>query len=221
MRLNINLATQPYEDARRFMMVWSAVLGVLLLLVISLAIGVVKHWHSYREMSASIDREQQILQDLNQKQQVGLAILNKPENRDVREKSNFINELIQRKQVSWTTIFTNLEQLMPSHLRVLGISPQIKDNRIILQMQLGGDSRDRAAELARRMEKSSVFRDAQIVSESAAEGQNGQPGGQNDIMRFQMTAEFLPAEALKPAAKNGPSQPATADSETARNGGAH
>src|SRR5579884_806364 len=116
MRLKINLASQPYEDARRFAIAWSTVIGVLVLLVIVLTIGVVKRWHHYREMSANLNRERQVLQDLDAKQKQGLAILNQPDNRDVREKSEFINSLIRRKQVSWTTIFAYLEQLMPSHL---------------------------------------------------------------------------------------------------------
>lgn len=199
MRLNLNLATQPYEDARRFMTLWSAVLGALLLLVIGLSIGVVKHWHSYREMSANIDRERAILSDLDNKQKQDLAILNKTENRDVREKSEFINSLIHRKEISWTTIFTNLEQLMPNHLHVIGIAPQIKEDHIILQMELAGDSRDRAAELARRMEKSNVFRDAQIVAESEGQAQPGQ-----DDHRFQVITEYVPGQKLvKPDEKKG------------------
>ncbi len=191
MRLNINLATQPYEDARRFVTLWSAVLGALLLLVIGLSVGVIKHWHSYREMSANITRERAILSDLDNKQKQDLAILNRTENRDVREKSEFINSLIHRKEISWTTVFANLEQLMPNHLHVVGIAPQIKEDHIILQMELAGDSRERAAELARRMEKSNVFRGAQIVAETEAQAQPGQ-----DNNRFQLTTEYLPGQTL-------------------------
>lgn len=199
MRLKINLATQPYEDARRFMIAWSSVIGVLALLLIVLSIGLVGHWRQFRQRRADINREQQILQDLNAKQQQGLAILNRPDNRDVREKSAFVNQLIRRKEVSWTTIFTDLEQLMPSHLRVLGVAPQIKEDKIMIQMTLGGDSREKAAELARRMERSRVFRDAQIVSE-ASSGQV-QPG-QADTLHFQVTAEYVPGQTLaKPEEK--------------------
>ena len=202
MRLNINLATQPYEDARRFLIAWSSVIGVLLLLVIVLTVGVVKRWQHYRQMSADLNRERQVLQDLDAKQKQGLAILNRPDNRDVRDKSEFINSLIRRKQVSWTTIFADLEQLMPSHLRVLGVEPIVKNDQIQIQMLLGGDSRERAAQLARRMETSNVFRDALIEDESAAEskpGPSSTPAG--DLMRFRITAEYVPGQALhKPAA---------------------
>jgi len=194
MRLNINLASQPYEDAKRFIAIWASVVGALLLLLIALSIGVYKHWRDYRQMSGNIARERLVLQDFEQKQQQGLAILNQPDNRDVREKSESLNTLIRRKQVSWTKIFTDLEQLMPAHLRVLAIEPRIAEDKIMVQMELGGDSRDRVAQLVRHMEKSNVFRDAIVRVES-----DGTPGaGQTDIMRAQVTAEYVPGESLTP-----------------------
>jgi len=193
MRTNINLASQPYEDARRFMIAWSSVVGVLLLLVIVLSIGVGKRWQQYRQMSKNLNAERQILQDLDNKQRQGLAILNQPDNRDVREKSEFINSLIRRKQVSWTTIFTDLELLMPPHLHVIGVAPVIKDDKIMVEMVLGGD-RDRALELARRMEQSNVFRDALVDTESAEQAQPGQQG--QDLWHFRISAEYMPGQAL-------------------------
>jgi len=193
MRLKINLATQPYEDARRFLIAWSSVIGVLALILVVLTIGLITNWRHFRERRANIAREQQVLQELNAKQQQDLAILNRPDNKDVREKSEFINELIRRKEVSWTTIFADLEQLMPSHLRVLGVAPRVQEDKIMIQMQLGGDSRDRAAELARRMEQSNVFRDAQIVNEASS---GASRAGQADTMRFQMIAEYVPGQKL-------------------------
>jgi hypothetical protein len=199
MRLKINLASQPYEDARRFLIAWSSVIGVLALVLFVLTFGLVTNFRNFRERRANIDREQQVLQDLNAKQQQDLAILNRPDNKDVREKSQFINELIRRKEVSWTTIFTDLEQLMPSNLRVIGVAPRVQEDKIMIQMELAGDSRDRAAELARRMEKSNVFRDAQIVNETASAAP--QPG-QASSMRFQMIAEYVPGQKLnKPEQK--------------------
>jgi len=202
MRLKINLASQPYEDARRFLIAWSSVLGVLTLLLIVLTIGVVIHWRHFRQRSADLRREQQVLADLQEKQRRDLDILNRPDNQDVRQKSQFINELIRRKEVSWTTIFTDLEQLMPNHLRVLAVAPHVKDDKVLIQMELGGtgtDSRDRAFELAHRMEQSRVFRDAQIVSESSTV--QGAPG-QTDTMHFAVTAEYVPGQSLaKPEAE--------------------
>lgn len=194
MRLNINLASQPYEDARRFMIAWSSVIGALLIVLVVLSIAAVKRFQHYQQLSRDLSRERQVLQDLNIKQQQGLAILNRPENRDVRDKSEFINSLIRRKEVSWTKIFTDLEQLMPSHLRVLAVEPVEKDDQILIRMLLGGDSREQAATLVRRMERSNVFRSAQISNESDL--QSAGPAGQGAGMRFEITAEYVPGEAL-------------------------
>lgn len=192
MRLNINLATQPYEDARRFILKWSSILGALLVLAIILSALVVRRWQDYRRLSHSIAVERNVIQDLNAKQAEDLTILNRPDNREMRQRSDFLNQLIRRKEISWTRIFSTLEQTMPAHLRVLSMKPKIKENRIIISLELGGDSRDRAAELVRRMAKSSVFRNAQIVNERESEPSLG---SQQDPMQFQITAEYVPNES--------------------------
>lgn len=209
MRLNVNLATQPYEDSRRFLALWSGILGALLLMAVVLSYAVVTRWQQHKFLSANIVREKQILADFQSKQQQDLAILNKPENQDVRDRSDFLNELIRRKEVSWTKIFMDLESMMPAHLRVLAVEPQLHEDQILVTMQLGGDSRDRAAELVRRMEKSKTFRYAQVVAET-----DTQPvPGEADPMRFQITAEYVPA-ADEPA----PSSAKSAKAETTGGG---
>jgi hypothetical protein len=190
MRLKINLATQPYEDARHFRSVWTGLIGGLLLLAIVLSYAVVTRWHTYRTMSANITREKQIISDFDTKQQQGLAILNKSENQDVRQQSEFLNDLIRRKEISWTKIFSDLEKMMPPHLRVLSVEPKIQQDSIVISMTLGGDARERPAELVRRMEKSRTFRNAHILSEQDAVASPGQP----DPLRFLVQADYVPVE---------------------------
>lgn len=190
MRTSINLATQPYESFRRFMTQWIAILGGLVLLAGLLGYATFTRWHNYRAMAENVAREKQILAELDSKQAQDLAIINRPDNHDVRERSDYINGLIVRKEVSWTKIFTDLEKMMPPHLRVLSMTPQVQEDKFMIRLQLGGDSRERAAELARRMEQSSTFRSALIVTENDGEV----AAGQGDSMRFVIEAEYVPAE---------------------------
>ena len=199
MRLNINLASQPYQDARTFALRWAGILGALLLLAIALSYAVYSRWHSYRDVSASIEREKSILAEYDAKQQQDLAILNKPENQDVRQRSVFLNDLIRRKQVSWTKIFTDLEGLMPSRLRVVAIEPAVVEDQVLLNMQVGGDSRERAAELVRRMETSRTFKDARVVREVQQEAGTGG----RDPLEFEITAEYTPVTTNTTTASAG------------------
>jgi Tfp pilus assembly protein PilN len=207
MRLNINLATQPYEDFRRFSANWTGILGALLISAVLLSVLVYRRWHEYRLVSKAIAVERNVFQDLDAKQAQDLAILNRPENQDVRERSDFLNQLIRRKELSWTRIFGELEKMMPAHLRVLSVQPRLEQDQIVISMQLGGDSRERAAELVRRMEKSKMFRNAQFVSESDMEAAS--KGSDQDPKHFNVQAEYVPSTE----------QPSGSGSEIASEGG--
>jgi type IV pilus assembly protein PilN len=204
MRLNINLATQPYEDVRRFMAVWTGILGALLVSALLLSALVYRRWHEYRLVSKAIAVERNVLQDLDAQQKQDLAILNRPDNQDVRERSEFLNQLIRRKEISWTRIFSELEKMMPAHLHVLAVQPKIEQDQIVISLQLGGDSRDRAAELVRRMEKSKMFRHAQFLAESDLEAAS-RPVDQ-DPKHFTVQAEYVPVteQPVTSAANSAP-----------------
>ena len=72
----------------------------------ALVFGAVSGWRNAHGLSGRIAAEQANLDKLNRQEQQDLAILNKPENRDVRDKSRVLNGLIRSKQFSWTLIFS-------------------------------------------------------------------------------------------------------------------
>jgi Tfp pilus assembly protein PilN len=186
MRLNINLATQPYEDARQFYLRWGIALGSLALLALVLSYTTFSSLNRYRSMNRDIARENATLQKLVKQQADDVAILAQPHNNDVRQRSAFINDLIERKSVSWTHIFSDLEKLMPPQLHVAAIQPKTENGDILLQMAVVGQSRDRGLELVRRMEQSRSFRDAQVLSETTKQ-QNGP-----ELWDFVISAQYIP-----------------------------
>ena len=83
---------------------------------------------------------------------------------------------------------------MPPHVHLESISPQLdEDNQLGLKMTVAGDSRDRALELARRMEDSRRFAQTNIVSEHSQQSTTG------DSEMFDIVAIYIP-EALSAAA---------------------
>src|SRR5580658_1443252 len=166
MRLDINLASRPYEDAREFWARWGLGVGLLGALTLFLLILTVRDWRKAGQDRHDIARlEQQIAERDNERAQAQ-AFLDLAANRSTRDQSQFLNGLIERKAFSWTRVFEDLEQVMPSNLHVVWLRPEFTDQgQVELDMKVVGDRREAAVELVHRMEGSKHFQSAQLVQE--------------------------------------------------------
>jgi type IV pilus assembly protein PilN len=188
MRLDINLASQPYEDARQFWLRWGpAVAGVGVLTLVLLALTVTG-WFTARRDRATIAKMHSGIADRDAMRAEAEDFLNRPENRNTRDESQVLNQLIERKSFSWTRVLEDLEKVMPARVHLVSIHPELDDeNQLALKMVVAGDSRDRAIELARRMEESLRFAHTSIVSERYAQAQAG-----GDTEQFDIAATYIP-----------------------------
>jgi len=173
MRLDINLATRPYEDARQFWMRWGLGVGALAALTLFLLLWTVSEWrHAGRDRREIARLEAQIRERDDERAQAQ-AFLDQASNRSTRDQSQFLNGLIQRKAFSWTRVFEDLEQVMPSNLHVVSLRPELNEQgQVELNMKVVGNTREAAVELVHRMESSKHFQGAQLVQE----GQEAQAG---------------------------------------------
>jgi Tfp pilus assembly protein PilN len=173
MRLDINLATRPYEDAREFWGRWGlgvGLLGVLTLLLLGLTVS---DWRKAGKDRQDIAQLEAQIAERDNERAKAQAYLDMAANRSTRDQSQFVNGLIQRKSFSWTRVFEDLEQVMPPNLHVVSLRPELNEqNQMELDMRVAGDNRSAAIELVHRMEGSRHFQGTQLVSESEA-GQNG------------------------------------------------
>jgi hypothetical protein len=211
MRLDINLASQPYEDARRFWLRWGVALVAAAALTLFLLTATFTGWLNARRDHASIADLRAQIAERDQVRLRAQAFLDRPENRATRDESQFINDLIDRKSFSWTRVLEDLEKVMPPHLHVVSIHPELDtDNQLKVKMDVAGDSRERAIELARRMEDSRRFSQTYITNENAGSSHPGDAVvvGINAVYvpETGATAEAAPASApapKKPVAKGG------------------
>lgn len=187
MRIDINLASEPYQDARRFWLRWGggvAALGIFTLILVYCALS---GWVvAAKDRSLIQQREQQIAQRESQKQKAETT-LNLPQNRSTRDRSQFLNDLFQRKSFCWTRVFEDLERVMPARIHVVSIQPAMAPgNQLEIKLMVAGESRERALELVRKMETSQRFRQTQIEQETA---ENGQVAGDN--VQFTISAVYV------------------------------
>jgi type IV pilus assembly protein PilN len=210
MRLDINLASRPYEDARQFWTRWGSTVGAVGLFTLLLLTLDVTGWVNARRDREAMREKRALIADRDRIRADAEEFLGRPENRNTRDQSQFLNELIERKAFSWTRVLENLEKVMPPRVHLVSIHPELdEDNQLALKMTVAGDSRDRAIELARRMEESRRFAQTNIISERFAGQQNN--GG--DTEQFDIAAIYIP-ETLTPAIPATPAPKAETKTET-------
>jgi type IV pilus assembly protein PilN len=171
MRLDINLATRPYEDAREFWSRWGLGVGLLGLLTLLLLGWTVNGWIKAGRDRHNIALLEQQIAGRERERSDAQAVLDLNVNRSTRDQSQFLNGLIQRKAFSWTRVFEDLERVMPQNLHVASLRPELNDQyQMVLQMKVVGTTRNVAVELVHRMEGSKHFQGAQLVQEQQGEG---------------------------------------------------
>lgn len=206
MHISINLATQPFEDRRSFVIRWSAItVAVLALTVGLLSLGVLR-WQDRRQLDRDLAKINEQRAGLQQERQQTEAVLNEPQNRGTRDHAQFLNGLILRKTFSWTSVFSELEHILPPSVRVTAIRPEVDaENHLSVRMSVESDSRSAALEFVRRIEETREFRDPQLLNErhgSAAEGGgtavNVNQSQNPNAVTYEVSAEYVPATTAKP-----------------------
>jgi Tfp pilus assembly protein PilN len=199
MRLTINLASQKYADARRFYMLWGAAVAALLLLTIFLGIRTRITYSSWRQSGRHIAELKEKIRILEQQKTNAEAVLNQPENHDVREQSSFWNDFFEQKSFSWTELFTDLEKIMPGRTFVVSVSPSpTSDHRLKLKMSIAGEKPDDAHALIRKMEKSERFRFPILEGQSPLVLGKGPP-----LIQFAINTYYTPANWIQQESSGG------------------
>jgi len=192
MRININLASNPYEAAREY----TRRLGLLVVALAVLTSGLLGYILYQRSHTRDIDQKiaaaKQEIASLDAEKVQALSILNQPQNRDIADQSQFLNELFVRKGLSWTRVFTEMEKLMPANIHVVSMKPEFdRQNQLVLHVVVATPARDKAVELVRQMEKSPHFRTPQVEAENTT-GNEGNVGAAGGNIQFEIAAVYVP-----------------------------
>ncbi len=191
MRIHINLASNPYEVAREY----ARRLAALIVALGVVTIGLVGYIFYQRSHTGAVNHEirvaQRELTALDGEKVAALTVLNQPQNREIADQSQFLNSLFARKALSWTKVFTEMERLMPPDIHVVSMKPEFnRDNQLVLHVVVATNTREKAVELVKRMEKSPHFRAPQVEAENVLGQGVGGPAGGN--IQFDIAAVYVP-----------------------------
>ena len=162
----INLATEPFRRDRP-VLVATAALAVLLLIFLGIEVKtIVSQRREGAVIHVSINRLNTQLRGITNEQAKLNALLRRPENAEVMERSLFLNSLIDRKAISWTKLFADLEKVVPYNVRLVSVRlPEVDtDNRVLLDMVVGAKDVPPILELFRKLEGSPQFGNTSVQS---------------------------------------------------------
>lgn len=184
MRIPVNLASDPFRRDRP-MIVASVAVGVLLTgllgMLIYLAIGERDRAAEARRSMAQIQTQ---LDTISREETRLQGVLRKPDNAEVLDRSVFLNALLQRKGVSWTKIFEDLEKVTPHNVRLMSVRPQISGrNDLVLEMWVASQATEPVLEFVMQLEQSPVF--------GATTVHNSMPPSQNEpLYRYRVSVNY-------------------------------
>src|SRR5205814_534490 len=119
MIMPINLASQPFRKDRPLLAagyVTAAIMAVLLVFLISMIVRERRELKGERREIANLEAK---LKQINLEQAQIDAQLRRPDNEAVFERNVLLNMLIDRKSISWTRIFADLEKVLPGNVRLI------------------------------------------------------------------------------------------------------
>jgi len=168
MRFDLNLATHPYEDSRRFYMQWVPLLALLAALALGLSWFAYAEYAEYRRQNRELEALKAKIAELEKLKAQATETLNRPDNSGTRDQAAYINALFRRKAFSWTQVMSDLEKIMPARVKVESIKPSLTaEGALEFTLVVNTRERDYGIELVRRMEGSPRFANPQIRAERA------------------------------------------------------
>lgn len=185
MKIPINLASDPFRQDRP-VLVASTICAVLLAaLACLLAFLVGSERGRAKETRVAVNRLNTELRAISAEQSRWEGTLRQPANAEVLQRSLLLNTLIERKSISWTRIFADLEAIKPYNAKVIQVRlPQINSrNEVTLDMIIGAQEPPAAIEFLKHLEASPLFGPATVHA--------SQPPTQNEpLYRYRVSVDY-------------------------------
>ncbi len=185
MRIPINLASEPFRHHRP-MLVGSSVCAVLLAGLLALQIMLIRgNRVQARDARTGVTQLTQQLSAVTAEQAQVEQTSKQPGNAEVFQRSLLLNALVDRKSISWTRIFADLENIKPYNVRVIQIRlPKIHSRQeVSLDMTVGMEDWGPSQDFFNALEASPRFGPVVL--------QSWEPPSQNSkLYQYHLTVDY-------------------------------
>jgi hypothetical protein len=185
MRIPINLSSEPFRKDRPILIASSACAVFLIALLGMLVFLIANERARAKDTRVAVNQLKREAITVAQEQARLDELLRRPANAEVLQLSQLLNTLIERKSISWTRIFADLETVVPYDVQLVSVRlPSITShNEVMLDMVVG--SKDPAASIGffRKVEGSPLFGPIELHSSL--------PPSQNEpLFRYRVTVNY-------------------------------
>ncbi len=176
MKITLNLATSRsrYE---RYSLAWAAPAALAAFVVlVFLSLSAWDRFGQYRKVHRSLRELQESEQVLARREMALRNELGRAEFREVSRQAQYVNSLIDRKQLSLTELVEKVSKLLPAGVRLAGLALLPGPGEPVVRFVIVGNNEEAAENFLGNLEDSPDFKNVTILSQGIEEGGAGGPG---------------------------------------------
>lgn len=189
MRVTLNLAIPP-SARERYALLWAipaTLLGIAGLVLIILFSD--RTYREYRVVHASVVRYQDRDNALRAQEMALRRVLEEPASRRLLNDVQFINALIEAKQVSLTSLAADITELIPDDVRLSSLAMQPDGHELAVHFVITGKNAEAIERFLSDLEDSPHFKDVAIINEGLEE-----TGTNTELENIACTAHYVAGE---------------------------
>jgi len=189
MRVTLNLAIPP-SARERYALLWAipaTLLGIAGLVLIILFSD--RTYREYRVVHASVVRYQDRDNALRAQEMALRRVLEEPASRRLLNDVQFINALIEAKQVSLTSLAADITELIPDDVRLSALAMQPDGHELAVRFVITGKNAEAIERFLSDLEDSPHFKDVAIINEGLEE-----TGANAELENIACTAHYVAGE---------------------------
>ena len=189
MRVALNLAIPP-SARERYALLWAipaTLLGIAGLVLIILFSD--RSYRQYKVVHASVVRYQDRDNELRAQEMALRRVLEEPASRRLLNDVQFINALIEAKQVSLTSLAADITELIPDDVRLSSLAMQPDGQGLAVHFVITGKNAEAIERFLSDLEDSPHFKDVAIINEGLEE-----TGTNTELENIACTAHYVVGE---------------------------
>lgn len=190
MRVALNLAIPP-SARERYALLWAipatllGIAGLVFILMFSL-----RSYRQYKVVENSVARYQDRDNALHAQEMALRRKLEQPATRGLLNDVQFVNALIEAKQVSFAGLTADITELIPDNVRLSALAMAPDGSEIAIRFVITGKNAEAIERFLSNLEDSSHFKDVAIINEGFEE-----TGTNSELENIACSAHYVVGES--------------------------